>query len=79
MPRCILTSKLVDSLVAVEIRNWIFRDLQSEVALFDLLAPTPLTTLALKVASRTKLISKEALATDLESVTKEVEAATTST
>lgn len=61
--------------MAVEIRNWIMRELKSEVALFDLLAPIPLSTLALKVASRSKLLSGEAIKADLESVNQEIGAA----
>lgn len=67
--------RTVDSLVAVEIRNWFFRELKSEVALFDLLAPLALNTLSLKVASKSKLVSADALKADGEQVMKEIEAA----
>lgn len=63
----------------MEIRNWFFRELKSEVALFDLLAPLPLTTLALKVASKSKLVSAEALKADMDQVKKEIESATPAT
>jgi zearalenone synthase (highly reducing iterative type I polyketide synthase) len=36
----------VDSLVAMEMRNWIVRDLKSEISLFDILAHTPIVQLA---------------------------------
>lgn len=66
----------MDSLVAVDIRNWIFTYLGSA---FDLLAPQPLTTLALKLASNSILHSTKAIETDLKSVNKELEQYTLST
>ncbi|KAF3798813.1 Reducing polyketide synthase FUB1 [Colletotrichum gloeosporioides] len=45
----------VDSLKAVELRNRIFRDLQSDMSVFELLSPSPLSKLALEIASRSKL------------------------
>lgn len=46
----------VDSLVAVEIRNWIFREIKADVSVFDILSSVPLATLAGKVASKSKLV-----------------------
>ena len=42
----------VDSLVAIEIRNWIFKELRSQVSVFDILAKLPMTQLALKIAAK---------------------------
>ncbi|KAI6350677.1 hypothetical protein MCOR25_010479 [Pyricularia grisea] len=45
----------VDSLVAMEIRNWIQRDVKSDIALFDVLEAVPITKFAEKVALRSRL------------------------
>ncbi|KAK2770361.1 pksn polyketide synthase for alternapyrone biosynthesis [Colletotrichum kahawae] len=47
----------VDSLKAVELRNRIFRDLQSDMSVFELLSPSPLFKLALEIGTRSKLIA----------------------
>lgn len=46
----------VDSLVAVEIRHWIVRDMKAEVSLFDVLGSMSIASLALKIASASKLL-----------------------
>jgi NAD(P)-dependent dehydrogenase (short-subunit alcohol dehydrogenase family) len=46
----------VDSLVAVDIRNWIARDLKSEVGLFDVMSNSPISALAEKIAGKSKLM-----------------------
>ena len=48
----------VDSLVAIEMRNWIFKDFKSSVSLFDVLAAMPMKTFAEKVAVNSKLRGK---------------------
>ena len=55
----------VDSLVAIEIRNWIFKELKSQVSVFDILKKVPISQLALKIAGKSayvpeKLQDKEA-------------------
>ncbi|KAL2755347.1 hypothetical protein ACRALDRAFT_1033350 [Sodiomyces alcalophilus JCM 7366] len=50
----------VDSLNAVEIRNRVLTEMQSEISVFELLSATPLTDLAVKIASRSGLVSAEA-------------------
>ncbi|KAJ5752589.1 hypothetical protein N7520_009506 [Penicillium odoratum] len=45
----------VDSLVAVELRSWFFRELQSEMAVFDILGGATLTSLAQMATSKSKL------------------------
>jgi hypothetical protein len=62
----------VDSLGAVEIRNWTFRELESDITVFDILAPMPISLLALKIASKSKLISEILLKEQLEEVNKEL-------
>jgi hypothetical protein len=46
----------IDSLVAVEIRNWISKDLGSTVPILELLANNPLSQLAMKIAQRSRLV-----------------------
>ncbi|KAI9728591.1 MAG: Type I Iterative PKS [Cirrosporium novae-zelandiae] len=48
----------VDSLVAVEIRTWIFKDLKSNVSLFDVLSAVPISALAEKIAGVSKLLAE---------------------
>ena len=52
----------VDSLVAVELRNWIALELKSEISIFDLTSSAPITDVCKKIAGRS-LIVKEALNT----------------
>lgn len=49
----------IDSLVAVEIGNWAFKEIKSQVTVFDILSAVPITTLAMKIASKSSLILKE--------------------
>ena len=44
----------VDSLVAVELRNWFVRDMGADLAIFDILGGASISALSLVVASRTK-------------------------
>lgn len=46
----------VDSLVAVEVRNWIFREIHADINVFDILSGTPMSTLAEKIAARSELV-----------------------
>ncbi|KAL1845792.1 Type I Iterative PKS [Diaporthe australafricana] len=46
----------VDSLKAVEVRNWLFRELKCDVSVFDILSPIPLTELSVKIASQSKYL-----------------------
>ncbi|RYP42530.1 hypothetical protein DL767_000218 [Monosporascus sp. MG133] len=45
----------VDSLMAVELRNWIDKDFQANVAVFDIMGGTSITNIGQIVASRSKL------------------------
>jgi hypothetical protein len=47
----------VDSLKAVEIRNHAKKELQSDISVFELLSAVPLADLAVKIASRSKLVN----------------------
>ena len=47
----------VDSLVAVEVRAWIFKEVKSDVSVFEILSNTPLLSLAAKIASRSTPVS----------------------
>lgn len=46
----------VDSLVAVEVRNWIARETGVDVSVFDIMANIPMRALAGDLASRCKLV-----------------------
>ena len=50
----------VDSLAAVELRNWVRQEMESTVRLFELLADVPMRDLACKIARKSKLVSSEA-------------------
>ncbi|KAK7545386.1 beta-ketoacyl synthase domain-containing protein [Phyllosticta citricarpa] len=45
----------VDSLVAVEVRNWIAKEMQVEVSVFEIMANIPLRQLAADLAGKSKL------------------------
>lgn len=45
----------VDSLLAIELRNWIVRKFKADVAIFDTQGASTLATLSVLVANRSKL------------------------
>ncbi|KAJ6133992.1 phenolpthiocerol synthesis polyketide synthase ppsB [Penicillium sp. IBT 18751x] len=47
----------VDSLVALEVRNWITRELQANMALLEILAAEPMKMFAGKIAEKSKLVT----------------------
>ncbi|KAI3400337.1 hypothetical protein diail_3354 [Diaporthe ilicicola] len=47
----------VDSLVAVEVRAWVFKAVKSDISVFDILSNTPLTQLAATIAAKSQLVS----------------------
>lgn len=47
----------VDSLVALEVRNWITRELKANVALLEILAAVPMAAFAAKIAEKSKLVA----------------------
>jgi len=46
----------VDSLVALEVRSWITRELKANVALLDILAAVPMETFAGQIVQKSKLV-----------------------
>ncbi|ATY65339.1 Beta-ketoacyl synthase [Cordyceps militaris] len=50
----------VDSLKAVELRNKVSKEMQSDISVFELLSATPLAEVAVKIASRSALVQVEA-------------------
>lgn len=57
----------MDSLKAVEVRNWIMRELKADISVFDLLSPTPLAKLAGFVVAKSAFVAPE-VARELEGV-----------
>jgi len=49
----------VDSLVAVEIRAWVFKEVKSDVSVFDILSNAPLSSLSGKIAANSALLPAE--------------------
>ncbi|RMD42161.1 hypothetical protein DV735_g2940, partial [Chaetothyriales sp. CBS 134920] len=49
----------IDSLKAVEVRNWLFREAKADVSVFEILSPTPLNLLSIKIAAKSKFLSPE--------------------
>lgn len=47
----------VDSLVAVEVRDWVFKDVKSDVSVFDILSNVPVSQLAEIIAAKSQLVS----------------------
>lgn len=47
----------VDSLVALEVRNWITRELKANVALLEILAAVPMAAFAVKIAEKSTLVA----------------------
>jgi len=48
----------VDSLIAVELRNWMFRELGSDVGMFEILSGDAMSSLAAKIARTSKFLPK---------------------
>ena len=54
----------VDSLLAVEIRSWLFTEVQADISVFDLLSNVPIASLARKIVTKSKCVSKEIVQTE---------------
>lgn len=54
----------VDSLVAVVIRYWLFRDYHADVPVFDIMGGSTITGLSLKIAAKTKFVDKSLIEMD---------------
>lgn len=48
----------VDSLVAVELRNWLSIALKSDLSIFDLISSAPISEVSKKIASRSQLVPR---------------------
>ncbi|EFQ36694.1 KR domain-containing protein [Colletotrichum graminicola] len=46
----------VDSLVALEVRNWISKEMKANMPLLEILAATPMETFAVQIAKKSKLL-----------------------
>ncbi|KAI4863957.1 putative polyketide synthase [Hypoxylon rubiginosum] len=51
----------VDSLVAVEVRNWLLREVKADVPVFEILQASSLQLLGYKIAEKSSLVSENAL------------------
>ncbi|CAM1501901.1 Fc.00g038850.m01.CDS01 [Cosmosporella sp. VM-42] len=51
----------VDSLVAVEVRNWLLREVKADVPVFEILQASSLQLLGYKIAEKSSLVSQNAL------------------
>ena len=54
----------MDSLVAVEMRNWLLRELDSAIPILELMANVSLSQLSVKVAKTSKLVSPDVVLED---------------
>lgn len=55
----IIASQGADSLTAVELRNWFIRDIETNIAIMDILSSRPIVELAADIAARSKLVRAE--------------------
>jgi hypothetical protein len=55
---------LVDSLIAVEVRNWVLKELKSDISILDILSPMPIHKLTLKISEGSKLLASTIKSTD---------------
>ena len=55
-----LTIFAVNSLKAVEVRGWIFREIAADISVFDILISMPLTELAVRIAGKSSLLPPQA-------------------
>lgn len=46
----------MDSLIAVEMRAWIAKEFHTEISVFDILSPVPLSGLAMKIVQESNLL-----------------------
>ncbi|KAI0382791.1 putative polyketide synthase [Hypomontagnella monticulosa] len=54
----------VDSLVAVEVRNWLLREVKADVPVFEILQASSLQLLGYKIAEKSSLVSENASKTE---------------
>jgi hypothetical protein len=41
------------------VRNWLFREAKADISVFEILSPTPLNTLSVKIAAKSKFLPAE--------------------
>ena len=46
----------VDSLLAVEVRSWVFTELQADISVFQLLSNVPITELVRQIVAKSKCV-----------------------
>ncbi|EEQ31726.1 Type I Iterative PKS [Microsporum canis] len=46
----------IDSLKAIEVRNWIFNELKADISVFEILSPIPLSQLAMSIISKSSIV-----------------------
>lgn len=56
---CNADNCVVDSLKAIQVRGWVFKELKCDVSVFDILSPMPLAQLASSLARRSSLVRPE--------------------
>lgn len=56
----------VDSLKAVEVRNWLFRELKCDISVFDILSPMPLAKLSVNIAQKSKSLPESVRQQEME-------------
>lgn len=54
----------VDSLVAVELRNWLATEIKTELSIFDLTGSAPICDVSRKIADRSHLVTAEVKASN---------------
>lgn len=54
----------VDSLTAVEIRTWCFKELHADISIFDIMSNVPIASLGRTMVSRSKLVDAAVIAAD---------------
>lgn len=54
-----LQSYSVDSLKAVQVRNWMFKELKAEISIFDILGQMSISKMAVKIVMESKLVKEE--------------------
>ena len=52
----------IDSLTAVELRSWAFKECQADISVFEVMANNPISGLAEQIVKKSKLVPKEVAA-----------------
>jgi hypothetical protein len=54
----------VDSLTAVEVRAWSFRELQRDISIFDIMSNIPIASLARTMVKKSKIVANDIVTAD---------------